>query len=130
MPLHINDEGVWTQAQTVYVKRSGTWRKARNAYVKRSGVWTQAYEYDVVPCSPPTLTVDSVVDHLKVGVRLPEAYHVTDLAMVRVLHSRDGFPATPLSSGYIRTADKSYPNEPWSDFSVEPYFGQSIAVCD
>lgn len=114
--------GGWTPVQAAYVKRNGAWVRVTEAHVKTGGSWVRSFVYDVTPPNAPTLSVDLVNDHLRVGVRLPDVNHVSDLAEIRVLYGgTTAFPATPNSSGYVRRSDNTFPDEEWSSYYYNGY---------
>jgi hypothetical protein len=108
------------------VKRSGVWAPVKEAWVKRSGVWTKAYEWDLTPSSPPEISLE-IMDgrYIKVGVRLPDVGHDTDLALIRVLVGTPGsdgkYSGSYLDTEYISRSDNTYPDEPWSEYYYNGY---------
>lgn len=43
MPLSINDNGTWREAQGVYVNDAGTWREIQEVYVNDAGTWRSVF---------------------------------------------------------------------------------------
>lgn len=118
MTLHVNQDGTWQEAERAYVRRNGLWKPVRQAWVKRSGVWEKAFEFDNTPPSIPILSVQSEpqLRWLRISAKSPEASNQEEIAAMRVMISRKGYPANHLSGWYATTPDNNYPWEPWSDW--------------
>jgi hypothetical protein len=127
----------YVAASRPYVKRNGVWVACEQAWVKSGGVWKQAYNVSIVPPDPPELSLEIVEDFntvngvkklqtrwIKVGVRLPGLQNDDSLKLIRVLTTYAGKPPTgPRGNTYSSTPDKTFPNEPWSDWRYNQYGG-------
>lgn len=123
MTIYIKQDGTWTPVTRPYIKKAGAWAPAKTVHVKDAGTWKQAFEWDVTPSDPPEISLEVIQGrYIKVGVRLPSTAHDTDLAKIRVLvGTADKYSGSYEDATYIRTADNTYPNEPWSEFYYNGY---------
>lgn len=48
MPILIQRNGTWTNADTLNIKDAGVWKQVNEAYIKQAGAWVLAYAAEVV----------------------------------------------------------------------------------
>ena len=115
---YIKIDGTWTKVIKPYIRRGDVWTPVKESWVKQAGAWVKAWSYDTVPCSPPVLTLQLQGGnrYIRVGVRLPETSHQTDLRRIRVLVSDTAYPTAWNGSGAITGSTDGGPNEAWSDW--------------
>lgn len=135
MSLHLKVDGAWVTCERPYVKQNDVWVGAHEAWVKRSGAWVMAYEYDVTPPNAPEISLNVVEDFdsqdgskklksrwIRVGVRLPGGANDEDARLVRVLTDYAGeAPTTQFGGTYTAASDKTWENEPWSEWRYNSY---------
>lgn len=134
MALYQKVDGVWTLCQRPYVKRNGIWVAADEVWYKQSGSWNQVYNYDVTPPAPPEITLNIVEDFvtqkgekslrsrwIRVGVRLPGASNDIEARRARVLTSDSKPPVNHEGGFFTSSPDKSYPDEPWSEWRYNDF---------
>lgn len=143
MTVHFKIAGEWTQITRPYVKINDVWTPVKEVWVKRSGVWTKSFEYDITPPPPPLLSVELIETkyteqvsgktvtkygrHLKIGTRSSTG-HDPDIKRIRILSTyANAAPTTQFGGTYTSTPDKTYPNEPWSDWHFNGYGGSSLS---
>src|SRR5262245_43403978 len=122
MALYQKINGVWEQADRVYIKVGGTYRMVTDAYVKVGGTWRPSYHFDWTPPNPPEMDLQVVEDftviknvktlttrYIKVGVRLPGASNDPDARLTRVLTKYAGAaPTSHEGATFTTTPDKTW----------------------
>lgn len=134
MSLHYKIGGVWTTVIRPYVKIDGIWTPVKEVHLKDAGVWDQVFEWDVTPPNSPEISLQIIEtsdggQHIKVGVRQPGGVNDPTLKRIRVLTNYPpplgDMPTTYKGGTYTLQSDKTYPNEPWSEWHYNDFGSHS-----
>lgn len=114
--------GVWVNAQDIYLKQSGSWNRVNSGYYKTGGVWTPFHQLAPDPLSSPLISLQEVsprtdTRYIKVGIRYPASGNEGRLRLIRVVGSSDSTAITNYNGkGYFGLNDYDWPYEAWSDW--------------
>jgi hypothetical protein len=138
MTIYVRVNGVYQAVDRPFVRVNGVYTGAKQVWVRNAGTYKSAYLFDITPPDPPLITTALIETrndknvltgrYIKVGVRLPGASNDPDARLVRVLTnypaSKDddtAKPSTQYGGTYTAEPDKTYPDEPWSEWRYNAY---------